>query len=86
MSKEKGNNFTLSLRNTEDAPLLIGFKDMSQFKFSNLIEIHSWGNKKYMKNYPSFSLVKNNYLDVKFSAFISDQTLKFLPFDLAVNG
>lgn len=39
-----------------------------------------------MKNYPSFSLIKNNYLDVKFSAFISDQTFKFLPFDLAVNG
>ena len=51
-----------------------------------MIDILSWGSKKNFEYYPSCSLLKNQYLDIKFMVFIADHTLKFLPFDLAVNG
>jgi hypothetical protein len=84
--KEHGYRFTLSLRNTGDSAVLIGFKDMSQYKHSNQITILNWGNKRSESYFPSFSLLKQNYLDIKFTAYIADTALRFLPFDLALNG
>jgi hypothetical protein len=84
--KEQGHRFTLSLRNTDDSALLVGYKDMGQYRHSNQIEILSWGNKKSIGYSPSFSLLRNQYLDIKFTVYLSDHSLKFLPFDLAING
>ena len=66
--------------------MLIGYRDMGQYKFSNQVEILSWGNKKHLERNPSYSLLKHQFLDIKFSVYISDLSLKFLPIDLAVNG
>ena len=84
--KQQGHRFTLSLRNTDDAALLVGYKDMGQYRHSNQIEILNWGNKKSINYNPSCSLLKHQYLDIKFTVQVVDHSMKFLPFDLAING
>lgn len=97
--------------------LVVAFKDMSKYKYSNQIRIISWGNKKLQNfnsmyqdysvpfgqsvgpselklnkisekylTYASHCLPKQSYLDIRFTFFIADPTMKFLPFDLSVNG
>jgi hypothetical protein len=100
-----------------DEALLVAFKDMSKYKYSNQIRVISWGNKKLHNfnsmyqdfsvplgqsvgpshltlntisskflTFASHSLPKQSYLDIRFSFFTADPGLKFLPFDLSING
>lgn len=46
----------------------------------------SWGGKTDLRHYPSSPLPRLNYLDIKFSCFVADHRLRFLPFDFTVNG
>ena len=59
---------------------------MSNEKFSNNIKILSWDNKTDFKPYSTSSLLRNNHLDIKFTVTICDYKLKFLPFDILING
>ena len=46
----------------------------------------SWGNKNSSYYDPSFPLLKDKELDIKFEVFIHDHNFKFMPFDIVVNG
>ena len=59
---------------------------MKKYKYSNKINILHWGNKTDYSRNPSFYLLKHNFLDIKFTVYISDFSFKFMPFDLCING
>jgi len=84
--KEGSGLFILSLRNISEEALSIGFKDMSNQRFSNHIKVLSWGNRTDFKPYSTSSLLRNTHLDIKFTVHICDYALKFLPFDFVLNG
>jgi hypothetical protein len=59
---------------------------MSQYRFSNAISILSCGGTANPVPYSHYPLSKNAHLDIKFTVKITDTIMRFLPFDLIING